>query len=1163
MSNTDRAFGVTDPSLALGLSPVAFYASAIPFINVFHQVGDVGSSDGAWNFFNVTRPDGTIESLDYSRLFHEGFLDENGYIRILPEGTQPFLSLFNDIPEGANTGGRYVFLYEGEGDFRVFGDVVAEESSPGRIVFDVPNGTPTGLQIFSVDPDNHLRNFVLVREEHEELHEAGAIFNPDFIESIEDYRVLRFMDWMGTNNSNIRDFDDIATVDSAFFGIPSNQTRETEIAGLLPEISSAELQTLPRGFIQPVFIDPITREPLRDPVTNELVLFLDPDEPIIDGIPTSVPLEIMVALANQVGADAWFNIPHQATPEFIREFATYIRDNLDPSLNVHVEYSNEVWNPTFNQFHFVNDEGLQFFAERAALGDNTGDQFGDFPVHAYYGYKSLEVISIFREVFGADAERVVGTVATQTANSFILEQVIEGAEYFLTLNDPTARVDDYLDNVGITGYFGENIIAESIEGRSLLNLIELSRQEFADGNTSDEFEFFNQQLAEYYRNDTLFPGAEPDLELVFNLDLQQFSGFVQANLNTINGTRLFGAPQGTAYDLNLIQYEGGPHIVPITNNPDLSLFLRQFNRSEEIAQLQNEAFAIFRDLGGTLANDFHGVEFQSFSSTFGTLAFNGDSNALADAVFDFNENAASQFGSVEPGRNGAIFQQGITEIGSSSNDNFVGTREEDFFSGGLGADTAVGGDEDDGFNGGANNDVLIGDAGNDTLIGGRGRDSLDGGADNDSLEGGTNFDTLEGGDGNDFANGGEAADTINGGAGNDTLIGESGADVLNGGLGDDVLDGGAQQDTLDGGAGNDTLLGGTNFDTLIGGTGNDSLDGGEAADLIIGDAGMDTLVGGSGNDILQGGADNDTLLGGITGRDTLEGGDGDDFLDGGSNFDSLVGGDGNDTIIGGIAGADTLIGGTGNDSLDGGSNADTLEGGAGNDTLIGGEASDLINGGIGDDEIRGDSGFDTINGGDGNDLIIDGIGADLLNGGAGNDTISGGTNFDTLIGGTGNDSLDGGGAADTINGGSGNDTLDGGSGADLLFGGNDNDLLLGGLTGRDFLDGGLGNDTLNGGSNIDTLVGGAGNDILSGGSGADEFVFENGFGTDRVTDFNLNVVGEVIDLSGVSNITSFTDLQNFHLETDANGNAVIRDGANTITLEGITVSELQASDFLF
>ena len=255
MQEVTRSVGVVDPSLAVGLSDINFFSSNIPFINVFNQIGAFQNSDGAWSI-DVPDGNGGTNRLDFSQLFQNGFLDENGYISTLPEGASSLLSLFNDIPAEAGIGGRYVFFYEGEGEFRLFGGEIVDDSVPGQIVIDIQDGLPVGIEITDIEEGNHLRDFALVREEHVPLYEAGAIFNPDFIEVIEDYRVLRFMDWLGTNNSNIRDFEDLASPDFAFYGIPAVQARETSIAGNFPDlIDGEELSTLPRGFGQPVFLD--------------------------------------------------------------------------------------------------------------------------------------------------------------------------------------------------------------------------------------------------------------------------------------------------------------------------------------------------------------------------------------------------------------------------------------------------------------------------------------------------------------------------------------------------------------------------------------------------------------------------------------------------------------------------------------------------------------------------------------------------------------------------------------------------------------------------------------------------------------------------------------------------------------------------------------------
>ncbi|MEO1151823.1 MAG: calcium-binding protein, partial [Pseudomonadota bacterium] len=74
---------------------------------------------------------------------------------------------------------------------------------------------------------------------------------------------------------------------------------------------------------------------------------------------------------------------------------------------------------------------------------------------------------------------------------------------------------------------------------------------------------------------------------------------------------------------------------------------------------------------------------------------------------------------------------------------------------------------------------------------------------------------------------------------------------------------------------------------------------------------------------------------------------------------------------------------------------------------------------------------------------------------------------------------------------------------------------------------------------------------------------EDGFGNDVITDFDQDNAFEFIDLSGVTAITDFTDLADNHL-MQVGMDTVIDDGAgNTITLIGVDIADLDASDFLF
>lgn len=155
---------------------------------------------------------------------------------------------------------------------------------------------------------------------------------------------------------------------------------------------------------------------------------------------------------------------------------------------------------------------------------------------------------------------------------------------------------------------------------------------------------------------------------------------------------------------------------------------------------------------------------------------------------------------------------------------------------------------------------------------------------------------------------------------------------------------------------------------------------------------------------------------------------------------------------------------------------------------------------------------------------------------------------------------------------SGADDLSGTNYADMFWGGNGNDILRGlngaddldGDNGNDQLFGGAGNDWLAGGNGVDKLDGGAGADVMRGQVGADIFIFKTGYGADRITDFDA--VGsdhDRIDLSDVNSITSFADLKTNHL-TVSGSNIIINAGnGDKIILEHVTLSTLDASDFIF
>jgi hypothetical protein len=126
-----------------------------------------------------------------------------------------------------------------------------------------------------------------------------------------------------------------------------------------------------------------------------------------------VALEVMIDLANRLGADPWFCIPHLADDEYVRNFAVMVKARLAPQRKAYVEYSNEVWNGMFAQSKYAGEQGIK-------LG------FAEKPWEAawrYTAYRSVQIFKIWEEVLGKD--RLVRVLPSQGANPYVSERVVE------------------------------------------------------------------------------------------------------------------------------------------------------------------------------------------------------------------------------------------------------------------------------------------------------------------------------------------------------------------------------------------------------------------------------------------------------------------------------------------------------------------------------------------------------------------------------------------------------------------------------------------------------------------------------------------------------------------------------------------------------------------
>lgn len=122
---------------------------------------------------------------------------------------------------------------------------------------------------------------------------------------------------------------------------------------------------------------------------------------------TRVQIEEMVDLCNTLDADPWFCMPHMADDNYVREFAKLVKGRLESNRKIYLEYSNEVWNSQFKQYHWTRDT--------AGGGD----------LHAGWAKEMAKDFAIWREVFSDKPTRVVRVLAGQAATVYHAKKLAE------------------------------------------------------------------------------------------------------------------------------------------------------------------------------------------------------------------------------------------------------------------------------------------------------------------------------------------------------------------------------------------------------------------------------------------------------------------------------------------------------------------------------------------------------------------------------------------------------------------------------------------------------------------------------------------------------------------------------------------------------------------
>ena len=289
-----------------------------------------------------------------------------------------------------------------------------------------------------------------------------------------------------------------------------------------------------------------------------------------------VPVEVMVDLCNRLKVNPWFCLPHAANDDYVRQFATAVKRQLDPALKVYVEYSNEVWNSQFAQTRYAGEQGRKLgFAEK------------DWEAGWHYAtWRSVQLHQIWEQVFGG-RDRLVRVIASQATNPYVSEQKLQFREAW-----------KQFDALAIAPYFHMLVPREGSD----------------------------RQL-----------GAEQVAQWPLECVLENVTtNCVPEALRDLAAQKKLA----DKYDLKLIAYEAGQHLVGVgggENNETLTRLFQATNRHPRMGDCYRAYLDGWKAADGDLCCIFSSVEQYSKWGSWGLLEFTDETGSPKfDAVTKWN-----------------------------------------------------------------------------------------------------------------------------------------------------------------------------------------------------------------------------------------------------------------------------------------------------------------------------------------------------------------------------------------------------------------------------------------------------------------------------------------------------------------------------------------------
>lgn len=331
-----------------------------------------------------------------------------------------------------------------------------------------------------------------------------------------------------------------------------------------------------------------------------------------------VPLEILLRLANETGAEPWLTLPHLADDAYVAQFAEMVRDTLRPDLRAWFELSNEIWNWSFEQADWAEQNA------RARWTREWGwVQFG--------AVRAAEVMRVIDTAYGDETARRVRVLGLFTG-WLGLEGDMLNAPDFVAESPDNRPPREFFDALAVTGYFSGELHSEGKQ--------QMLRTWLADSRAAAEAGAAALGLSgtaqaahvEAHRFDLALDLAGREL-----LD-GSVSGEAENSIrDLLDRTLAHHVAVADAAGMALVMYEGGTHVVTRPEdheNAELVAFFTALNYSVQMGDLYRALIFGWQALSPAPFMAYMDIGRPSVWGAWGALRHLDDDNPRWQALMD-------------------------------------------------------------------------------------------------------------------------------------------------------------------------------------------------------------------------------------------------------------------------------------------------------------------------------------------------------------------------------------------------------------------------------------------------------------------------------------------------------------------------------------------------